>query len=56
MHKLKHGFLRYAIVVCLMTSIIAPFRLMAGDADSVDITVYKSATCGCCSKWVEHLR
>ncbi|WP_281647299.1 DUF411 domain-containing protein [Parendozoicomonas sp. Alg238-R29] len=23
--------------------------------DLPDITVYKSATCGCCSKWVEHL-
>lgn len=21
-----------------------------------EITVYKSATCGCCSKWVEHLK
>lgn len=26
------------------------------DADAEDITVYKSPTCGCCSKWVDHLK
>jgi len=25
-------------------------------ANSLDLTVYKSATCGCCKKWVEHLQ
>jgi len=25
-------------------------------ADTPHITVYKSATCGCCKKWVEHMR
>lgn len=25
-------------------------------ADTPEITVYKSPTCGCCSKWIEHLR
>lgn len=25
-------------------------------AEPIDITVYKSPTCGCCKKWVEHLR
>jgi hypothetical protein len=25
-------------------------------AAAVDITVYKNAQCGCCAKWVEHLR
>lgn len=24
-------------------------------ADAADITVYKSPTCGCCAKWVDHL-
>ncbi|HEX7120078.1 MAG TPA: DUF411 domain-containing protein [Longimicrobiales bacterium] len=28
---------------------------LAGDA-APTITVYKSPTCGCCTKWVEHLR
>lgn len=26
-----------------------------GDVKSKEITVYKSPTCGCCSKWEEHL-
>lgn len=30
--------------------------LPAGAAAPAQITVYKSATCGCCKKWVEHLR
>lgn len=25
-------------------------------ASAADITVYKTKTCGCCGKWVEHLR
>ncbi len=24
--------------------------------DSTPITVYKSSTCGCCTKWVDHIR
>lgn len=24
-------------------------------ADATEITVYKSPTCGCCSKWIDHL-
>lgn len=27
-----------------------------GVSDATQITVYKSPTCGCCSKWVDHLR
>ena len=27
-----------------------------GSADSVTVTVYKSPSCGCCVKWVDHLR
>jgi len=29
--------------------------LVQGPAKAADITVYKSPTCGCCGKWVEHL-
>ena len=25
-------------------------------AEDADIVVYKTATCGCCSQWIEHLR
>lgn len=30
--------------------------LWAGPAAGPEITVYKSPTCGCCSKWVDHLK
>lgn len=26
------------------------------DAAGTEITVYKTSTCGCCTKWVDHLR
>jgi hypothetical protein len=29
---------------------------LIGQPDQPSIEVYKSATCGCCSKWVEHLK
>ena len=34
-----------------------PDRLSASEevAASVEVTVYKSPTCGCCSKWVDHM-
>src|SRR5687768_4637819 len=28
----------------------------AGPAASPEVTVYKVSTCGCCAKWVEHLK
>lgn len=41
-------------------SVVAAGVLAAGlwltrPAAAVEITVYKSPTCGCCSKWVQHL-
>ena len=30
--------------------------LMAAPAFATEVTVYKSPTCGCCNKWVEHLQ
>ncbi len=29
--------------------------LSSRDAGALEITVYKSPTCGCCSKWIAHL-
>ena len=43
---MKTGILAVAIAA-MMFNVIA----YAGD----DITVYKSATCGCCNKWINHL-
>lgn len=28
----------------------------AGQPDATTVQVYKSPTCGCCSKWVDHMR
>ena len=30
-------------------------RLSTKDAGALEVTVYKSPTCGCCSKWIAHL-
>jgi hypothetical protein len=30
--------------------------LVHADTKTPDVVVYKSATCGCCGKWVDHLR
>ena len=45
-----------AVGTAMVTS--SPADLSASEAFSVaptEITVYKSPTCGCCSKWVDHL-
>ena len=41
----------------LRTAFLAPALLLAcAPAAAATIEVIKTATCGCCSKWVEHLR
>jgi hypothetical protein len=41
----------------LRTAFLAPALLLAcSPAAAATIEVIKTATCGCCSKWVEHLR
>lgn len=39
----------------LKNTIGAMLFVLSGAAAAVDIAVYKSPTCGCCSKWVRHL-
>jgi hypothetical protein len=34
---------------------VALVLLACGGADVLTATVYKSPTCGCCGKWIEHL-
>ena len=41
------------LVVALGAMLLLPQVNMA---DTPEITVYKSASCGCCGKWVDHLR
>ena len=38
------------------TGILLPFLSAAAPAAAAVVNVVKSPTCGCCTKWVEHLR
>lgn len=44
-----------ALVGCATLLLTGAARPVASAQEPV-VTVYKSASCGCCSKWVEHLR
>ena len=44
--------IRNAVLTGLLLGLCAGPAL----AESPEITVYKSPTCGCCSKWADHLR
>jgi hypothetical protein len=46
-----------ASAVAVATAILATRPASAADEGSapVEITVWKSPTCGCCSKWVDHM-
>jgi hypothetical protein len=48
---------RMAMVLLLML-VAAPFGVAQTQAPPklTPMTVYKSPTCGCCAKWVEHMR
>ena len=38
-------------------AVVAAFAALAfGSAHAAAMTVYKTATCGCCADWVEHVR
>ena len=52
----RRDWLRAAFVGA--ASGVATRRLLAADVTTAPnaITVYKSPTCGCCEKWVEHMR
>ena len=53
----KRSFLRLAglATVATLTAASAPAR-PSNPPKPVEITVFKSPTCGCCKEWVEHLR
>jgi hypothetical protein len=36
-------------------SLVAVISAPAAAEEETQVTVYKSPTCGCCSKWVRHL-
>jgi len=45
------NFLKSVLVIALLIT-----NVNAEIAKPVDITVYRSASCGCCGKWLEHLK
>lgn len=44
------------IVVIFIISFYIGFDFLSQTAKAEEIMVYKSPTCGCCKKWVKHLR
>ena len=57
---MKRGFLNYLIFSgILFTNIIDPNKSIALTQENIDIpkvVSYRSASCGCCKKWINHLR
>ena len=47
---------RLAGVAGIVVAVAAATAWVHAASPIPTVTVYKSATCGCCSKWVEHLR
>lgn len=47
-----------AALLCVMAAslLVTGARVLAAQADLPEVVVYKTPTCGCCSKWVAHLR
>ena len=58
----RHSYVRYAAVgaAVISAATLAAFSPLRSAASSelskpIEITVYKTPTCGCCTAWVEHL-
>jgi hypothetical protein len=51
--------LRSLLALIMLTGsigVVASYMLIPGKAVAADVVVYKSPTCGCCRKWVSHMR
>ena len=44
------------LLLVISTLVIGTLLLNQKTAEAADVVVYKSPTCGCCSKWVDHMR
>ena len=57
---IKSRFLNYLIFSgILFTNIINPNKSIALTQENIDnpkVVSYRSASCGCCKKWINHLR
>jgi hypothetical protein len=56
--KAFSGPARYSVLALLLGVVLAAagFLLLGASATLPTVTVYKTASCGCCGAWVEHLR
>jgi len=54
----RRSFLVRAAALAGTSSLLVASRALAEStaAKPVDVTVYKSPSCGCCTKWVDHLK
>ena len=43
------------IIISVVVSAFGGFILMQRVSAEPEMTVYKSATCGCCNKWIKHM-
>jgi hypothetical protein len=55
---IRGGLVRCATVVsaAVVLCFTVPMRAQPSPAARPAVTVYKSPTCGCCSKWIDHLK
>ncbi len=44
------------VVLVVGVGATASYMLIPGKVMAADVVVYKSPTCGCCKKWVSHMR
>src|SRR3972149_7715737 len=49
----KPATLGALLVLAMILSVGSSFR---AQQSAQSVTVYKTASCGCCSKWVDHMR
>lgn len=55
--SMRTALIRFAGVAGLVGATLASTALWRAPAPAAaTVTVYKSASCGCCNKWIDHLR
>jgi hypothetical protein len=52
----SRSFLRLGALAALATLASASAPLAVAPGAAVSVTVFKDPNCGCCAKWIEHLR
>ncbi len=47
--------MRHFDIIGIVVSTFIAAACSQAPAETMEVTVYKSATCGCCNKWIDHL-